>query len=300
MQLLIRFPWIAGLVLVGLAAAAVAQEGAAGEPPHRTLLAKADTLVNVKFILKVRMNGHNSEHEGEVTCQLIAPDGLVLCSNTELGGYVTQMSRFGRGISISAAPSDLEVVLPGRTEAVKARLLVRDSDRDLAWIRLKEPPGEPLPYLDFTADATPQVGEKLYTLRRLDKFFGALPIVNESTVGAIAQKPRRLYVPSGSPTVGFGVPVFTADGRLIGVTVLQVPSSQDEGVNFRNPYSVVGTSLSMQQMIGGLILPAAEIVEATRLALEIAAEDEEGSESPPGVLTPGVGGYQTPRSRNAQ
>lgn len=268
----IRLPAIAGLLLLGFGAAA--QE----ESPHQALLEKADALVNVKFVLKVKMDGgQGSEHEGEVTCALIAGDGLILCSNTELGGFVTQMSRFGRGASVSAAPSDLEVVLAGRTEAVKARLLVRDSDRDLVWIRLEEPPDEPLPHLDFSDDATPQVGERFYTLTRLDKFFGGLPIVNEGTVGAVVKKPRHLYVPSGLPTVGFGVPAFTAEGRLIGVTILQMPSSQDEGVNFRNPYSVVGTSLAMQQMISGLILPAAEIVEATSLALEIAAEDEEGS-----------------------
>jgi len=268
----IRRPWIAGLLVLGLAAAA------RGQNPHQMLLAKADTLVSVKFVLKVKMDGgQGSEHEGEITCVLISGDGLILCSNTELGGFVSQMSRFGRGISVSAAPSDLEVVLPGRTEAVKARLLVRDSDRDLVWIRLEEPPDEPLPYLDFSNDATPVVGEEFYTLTRLDKFFGAVPIVNAGTVGAVVQKPRHLYVPAGLPTVGFGVPAFTAEGRLIGVTVLQMPDSADEGVNFRNPYSIVGTSLAMQQMISGLILPAAEIVETTRLALEIAAEDEAGS-----------------------
>lgn len=263
---------LAGLVLLSLSAAA--QES----NPYQALLGRADVLVNVKFVLKVKMDGgQGSENEGEVTCVLIAGDGLILCSNTELGGFVTQMSRFGRGVSVSAAPSDIEVVLAGRSEAVKARLLVRDSDRDLVWIRLEGPPEAPLPYLDFSKDATPRVGERFYTLTRLDKFFGASPIVYEGTVGAEVQKPRHLYVPSGLPSVGFGVPAFTADGRLIGVTVLQMPTSQDEGVNFRNPYSVVGTSLAMQQMVGGLILPAAEIVEATKLALEIAAEDAEGS-----------------------
>jgi len=268
----IRCYALAGLLLLSLPVSAQQTN------PYQALLGRAEALVNVKFVLKVKMDGgQGSENEGEVTCVLIAGDGLILCSNTELGGFLTQMSRFGRGVSISAAPSDIEVVLAGRTEAVKARLVVRDSDRDLVWIRLEEPPDEPLPYLDFSQDATPGVGEPFYTLTRLDKFFGAVPIVNVGTVGAVVQKPRHLYVPAGLPSVGFGVPAFTADGRLIGVTVLQMPDSVDEGVNFRNPYSVVGTSLAMQQMVGGLILPAGEIVEATKLALEMAAEDKEGS-----------------------
>ena len=274
-------PIFAAFLLV-IAAPSLAQN------PHQTLLAKADALVTVKFVLKVKMEGSaDNEFDGEITCQLIDPEGLVLCSNTELGGYVTLMSRVmgrGSGFNVSAAPTDIEVVLPDRAEGVKGRLLTRDSDRDLAWIRLEEPPAgagaeadkNPLPYLDFRRSAEPEVGEKYSHLRRLHKFFGHAPTVSEGTVGAVIRKPRRLLVPSRPSTPGFGVPAFTADGRLVGVTVLQLPGAEDDAARlFGNPMSMLGTSVSVQDMIGGLILPASEVVKATELAREVFSADEE-------------------------
>jgi hypothetical protein len=271
---------VTAVVVAAIAAVAFAPWAVAEEPPHRALLTLADALVNVQFVLKVKTEGGESnDFEDQITCPLIDPQGLILCANTELGGYVTQMSRLAGGGSITASPSDLTVILPGSTEGVKAQLLVRDTERDLAWIRIEEAPASPLAYLDFAHNAMPQVGDRFFTLHRLDKFFDALPIVHDGTIGAIVKKPRRLLVPSGSPIIGFGVPAFTADGHLIGVTVLQMPASRDEGTSFNNPYSVVSTTLSMQQMLGGLILPAEEIVEATRLALELEdAEDSEDAE----------------------
>lgn len=264
--------------LPGLAAGDTSP-GETSNGPYQTLLAKADALVTVKFVLQVKMNGGDSEVDGEITCQLIDPRGLVLCSNTELGGFVTLMSRaMGRGGgNMSAAPTEIEVVLPGSTAGVKGRLLTRDSDRDLAWIRADEPPGDtPLPYLDFRHSAELGVGETFYNLRRLHKFFGSLPVVSEGTVGAVTRKPRRLLVPARPSSPGFGVPVFTADGRLVGVTVLQLPGAEDDPASlFGNPMSMLGTSVSLQDMIGGLVLPASEVVQATELALEVFEGEEE-------------------------
>lgn len=245
--------------------------------PHRSLLAHADALVTVKFVLKLKMAGGGDEFDGEVTCQLIDAEGLVLCSNTELGGYVTLVSRIsGRGGNVSAVPAEIEVLLGDSTEGLKARLLTRDTDRDLAWIRIEEmPETAPLPYLDFSQNAEVEIGDKLYSLRRLNKFFGSEPVVSEGVLIAKLRKPRRLLLPSNPKSPGFGVPVFTADGRLVGITVLQLPGVEDDAARiFGNPTARLGTSVGLQDMIGGLILPASEVVKATELAREISAADE--------------------------
>ncbi len=262
----------------------IASLPATAQNPHQDLLARADALVTVKFVLKVKSGGGgDNEFDGEITCQVIDPQGLVLCSNTELGGYITLMSQImGRspGFNLSAAPAEIEVTLPGRSEGLKGRLLTRDTDRDLAWIRIDEPfgdepAGEPLAYLDFRESAEIEIGEKFYNLRRLHKFLGKTPVVSEGTLGAVITKPRRLLVPSPPTSPGFGVPVFTAGGRLIGVTVLQLPGAEDAAVSLLgNPMSMPGVAVSLQDMIGGLILPASEVVKATELAREIFEADE--------------------------
>ena len=267
-------------LLALLVSPVVAEDPVAEDPvvtqgsPYVDLLAKAETLVTVQFVLKVKINGGgDQEYEGDITCPLIDSAGLILCSNTELGGYITRIGRLGRAGGVSAAPSDIEVMLADETEARKARLLVRDTDRDLAWIHLEEPLLDAdRPYLDLTVNALPEIGDTLYVLRRMSKLFGAQPIVAELVLGAVTEKPRRVLVPTLPASLGFGLPVFTADGRLVGVTVLQMPSGEDEA-SFGSSMSMVGASLSMQEMIGGLILPAEDLVKATSLARETLEAD---------------------------
>jgi len=254
----------------------------AAEDPYQRLLANTEALVTVKFVLKVKMEGGaDSEFEGEIMCLLIDAEGLVLCSNTELGGYINLMSRAmgrGPGLNISAVPTDIEVLIGDENEGREARLLARDSDRDLAWVRIQDRgDAPPLPYLDFTRSAVLDVGDRFYSLRRMDKFFGSAPMVTAGTVGAVTRKPRQLLVPSPALDSGYGVPIFTAEGQLVGVTVLQMPSFEDDGGDlFSHPMALLGESVKLQDMVGGMILPAAEVVKATRLAREIfAAEDEE-------------------------
>ncbi|MCP4663576.1 MAG: trypsin-like peptidase domain-containing protein [bacterium] len=266
------------------AASLVIPSPTAAAGPHQLLLAKTEALVTIKFVLKVKMGGGaDNEFEGEITCQLIDPDGLVLCSNTELGGYINLVSRAmgrGPGQNLSAAPTEIRVLIGDQTEGHEASLLARDSDRDLAWVRIEDT-GEdgPLPYLDFTRSAVLEVGDKFYSLRRMDKFFGSAPIVTEGTVGAVTRKPRELLVPSPTLDSGFGVPIFTAEGQPVGVTVLQMPGFEDDGGDmFSHPMSLLGESVKLQDMVGGLILPAAEVVKATQLAREVFAAEEEAEE----------------------
>lgn len=278
-----RLTFAATLCAVSLVTAQPSPTAAAN--PHQRLLAKTEALVSVKFVLKVKMGGGaDSEFEGEITCQLIDPDGLVLCSNTELGGYINLVSRaMGRapGQNLSAVPSDIRVLVGDETEGREASLLARDSDRDLAWVRIEDRGDDPpLPYFDFTRSAVLEIGDKFYSLRRMDKFFGSVAIVTEGTVGAVTRKPRELLVPSPTLDSGFGVPVFTAEGELVGVTVLQMPGFEDDGEElFSHPISLLGESVKLQDMVGGVILPAAEVVKATQLAREIFAAEEEADQA---------------------
>lgn len=266
--------------LMTVLATAAAPAGAGDAGPYTALLAEADALVTVKFVLNVKMPGMSADREidGEIACLLIDGEGLTLCSNTELGGYVGLMSRMGGGgFEVSATPTEIEVMVGDAVDGLPATLLVRDSDRDLVWLSLDEKPAEPLPFLDLSRGAELGVGDVFYRLRRLDKFFGRVPLVEQGVVAAITAKPRKLLVPSPAAAAGSGLPVFTADGRVVGVTVVQMPSLEDAATATQGGMGFLGAAAQMQDMVGGLILPVADIVKATRLAREIAAEDDDGS-----------------------
>lgn len=260
---------------------ATAQESTPGAfEPYRDLSRRADALVTVKYLLEVNMPGAaEQEKESEISCLLISRDGFILCSNAALGGYMAMVSRLMGG-GVSLLPKQIEVLIGDATEGPSARVVARDSDRDLAWLTLDEPPAEAdgLEILDFSDAAELEPGDVYYRLRRMDEFFGRVPVVEEGRVSAKVAKPRPLLVPEkpGAGTPGdFGQPVFAADGRPVGITVLQLPSADDAG------FDLAGAALGnlgnqLQDMAGGLILPAADIVRATQLAREsLEAQDEE-------------------------
>ncbi len=259
--------------------------------PHVRIAERAGVLVTVTFVLKVKMPGAGADREieGETACLMIDDQGMVLCSNTELGGYVGLMSQMmGRGGSfdVSAAPREIEVIPNGGGEGLDARLVARDSERDLAWVQVEDeveklgvaPEGgeRKIVFLDLEERAELGAGDRFYRLRRMDKFFGSVPVVTEGVVAAVIDKPRKLLVPSEPASGGFGLPVFNADGRLVGITIIQMPAAEDQiGGMLSAGLSFLSSAAKLQDMVGGLILPAAEVAKATRLAREVAAEDEE-------------------------
>lgn len=265
--------WLLLALILTLPALAVAAS------PFKELTARADVLVTAKFVLEVKMEGAGSDREieGEITCLVIDAKGLVLCSNTELGGYISLLGRMmgGQGFNISANPNDLRITIGG--EDLAAKLVTRDSDRDLAWVQIEEIGERKLPFLDLSQSVTPEVGDSFYRLRLLDKLFDRKPIVTEGTVGAIVDKPRRLFVPSLPNSGGFGLPAFNTAGELIGISIM--PGTEDlSSRQLSNPLSFIGDSVKMQDMVGGLILPAAEAHKATQLVHDL-MEEEAAEES---------------------
>lgn len=263
-------------VLHGFLLLAVAVPACSLAGPHQILVAQADALVTLRYVISVKAMGNEQELENETTCLMIDAQGLVLCSNTELGGTVSMMGQiFGGGAGFTATPKQIEVLLADETEGRSASLVARDTDRDLAWIQLDEAPQEPLSYLDFSDNATLDLGDPFYRLRRMHRHFGRAALVEDGLVGAVLEKPRRLYAVANPSQGGFGAPVFNAAGKVVGLTVLQSPNAEDDSSAQVQTSAILGNSALLQDMVAGLILPASEVVKATRLARESLAADAE-------------------------
>jgi len=265
------------LVLGRPAAAETAEGHRPADSPHARLTAKAKALVGVRYVLKVATSGAERELDGETTCLLIDEDGLLLCSNTEMGGYVqllTQMMNRGPMPAVISTPKEIRVLLGNDSKGISARIIARDSDRDLAWLRLDTvPEGLVLEPADLENQREAQLGEPLYRLRRLDRFFGSVPIVESGVVGALADHPRKLLVASDLDGGYLGMPIYGGDGKLLGLTVVQMPGEEGGEADFG--HGLPGQASKFEDMVGNLILPASELLKATKLALEIHKQDLE-------------------------
>lgn len=245
-----------------------------GETFGKLLKEKTSAIVTIKFTLKVNMGGMfgggEQENESEVNGVMIDEKGLVLCSNTQLSGFIGMMRQFmgPMGGNITATPTDLKVLVGDDTEGRDAEIVARDTELDLAWVRMKEPGEQKYAYVDFSQSAVPKVGQQVYVLRRMGKYFARCAVAADGRIAGTTAKPRDLYVPAGNVGAAHGLPVFLADGKPVGVVVMQVPESEGDA---SNPLAMLGRMSGMQDMMSGLILPAAEVVKATQRALETAA-----------------------------
>lgn len=259
-------------------AAATPSAAAAANPYVSLPQTRADVLVTARFVLQVKMEGAGVEQdvEGEATCVMIDPRGLALCSNIELGGYFGLLGRMmGAGGDLTATPKSLRLVAGPAEKEYEAQLVTRDSDRDLAWVKVLDRGETTFPALDFGAAAEAGAGDMIYLVRRMDDFFGEAAVVRSARVTATVTKPRRLLIPEEPIGAGFGLPVYTADGRVVGLLVLQMPGEEDQADLFENPLTFLGQAARLQDMVGGVVLPAADVVRATTLARETFAEDFE-------------------------
>lgn len=270
----LRLLLIAGIALSGVAAVR-AQDGGDYE---RLLKDKSAVLVTVKYVLKMKMGGFggDSENESELTGVMIDPKGLVLCSNTQFGGFGGLLRSMGGPGDFSATPTEIKVLVGDDTEGLEAELMARDTELDLAWVRIKEPGERTFASVDLTKSSRPKLGQRLVSVSRLGKFFDRVPYVSSARVGGLASKPRELFIPSGS-IGGLGLPIYAEDGTTVGVSVVQFPDAGDDGGS--------GPGNFMRLMTGGgavntLILPAETVVKATQRAREVGAKPAAAATDP--------------------
>ncbi len=269
--------------LVGMMMAAVVAglaAGASGEASpadyQQILKGRSPAFVTIKFVLQVKMGSMgDNESEMEITGVLIDPKGLVLASNTQLGGIGGMMRQFGQ--EISTTPTHIKVLVGDDTEGLDARLVARDSELDLAWVQIKDVGKKKLPFINLAGSTQASPGQVLISIRRAGKFLDRIPVLVESRVGGIARKPRKLYVPMLPLSSVLGLPVFTADGKVLGVAVMQTPTEDEED---ENPAAMFARMSSMQEMMYGFVLPAEDVIEATQRARQTAASQPSEEEAP--------------------
>lgn len=274
---------IAGMMMLALVAGAAASASAEVTPAdyQRVLQERSPAFVTIKFVLQVKMGGMgDTESEMEITGVMIDPKGLVLTSNTQLGGIAGMMRQMGR--EISTTPTNIKVLVGDDTEGVDAKLIARDSELDLAWVQIKDVGDKKFAYINMGSGTQAKAGQVLIGIRRAGKFLDRIPVLVESRVAGIAKKPRELYVPTLPLSSVLGLPVFTSDNKVLGVAVMQAPADEEED---QNPAAMFSRMSSMQEMMYGFVLPAKDVVEATQRAKQTAATqpaDEDKAAAPSG------------------
>jgi hypothetical protein len=261
------------LTFVGLAAAGVA---AASQSPEeraaaRELIARrGDTVVSVLATVKTRMmmmgqEGPSPEENVAANATMLDARGLCVTSLSSLepGRMMTGLlnrqraSMPGMEMSIKTETSNVRLRLSDGRE-LAARVVLRDEDLDLAFLRPTEPPAEPLPFIEGAAPRPGQL-DLLITVQRLGEMAGWTASATFGYVMAVVDKPRVVYV--GGAVAG--APVFDAGGRFLGVTVMMTRNTPGGG-----GIGMMGAMGGGAEALGFMpvVMPAAEIREVAKQA----------------------------------
>lgn len=242
----------------------------------RELVAKyKDAILIVRMVIKGGMSfsgrSHQEESKAEATAVVIDPNGLAVVplSETdpygEIGDLLSSMgSRRGMDVNIKSELADMKYVLDDGSE-VPGKVVLRDRDLDLAFVRPLEKPAKPMTYVDLTQDVTLDLLDQTVCVDRMTSAYDRVPYAAVGRVQSIVEKPRRYYMVEGATTGG---PVFDAQGKILGINLSTPNSSGDDSESV----------MEYLKSSGEMVLPAADIREAAVQAPEVDQVKDEVAE----------------------
>src|SRR4029453_1575620 len=201
-------------------------------PAAREVVRKwQDAVVNVRVVLKMRMSMGGREMQAsddpvDTVGTVIDASGLTVLSLGSLnpGAMMAKLMGFAGSngqpaVEITSEPTDVKIRLSNGRE-LPAKIVLRDEDLDLAFLRPTTKPDTPLVALDLTDAAKPALLDQVLVLSRLGRGGGWTAGAALYDVGAIIEKPRTFYVLAGASS-GMGTPAFLTNGRVVGLLTLR-------------------------------------------------------------------------------
>lgn len=210
--------------------------------------------------VKAQLAGQERETTIETTGTFIDESGLLVTALAQLDqssmvdGKTVNTPMGAIKLKARSEIQEIKAIMPDGTE-IPADLVLKDADLGLGFIKLRmdsdEAEGVEIQAIDLTDSGEGKLLDDCVALGRLDDSLQREPSVMTAEISGIVTRPRKLY---RVRTDSIGCPVFLADGKLLGISVVRKPAG-DIGQN---------TNLSP------VILPAAEVAKLAGQAKEAA------------------------------
>ena len=274
--------WSAVALWAGVMAAGADDLAEAG---RRIMKAHEGAVVTLQLVIsqEMSMGGRQAgreEEKSEVTGTVIDPSGLVVASlvTTDPGDLMANLmgaaSGMPEGMQFQTTVKDAKVRLADGRE-LPCRVVLRDKDLDLIFFRLAQKPDAPLPAVSLDGGGVAQALDEVVVVNRMGHVAGRSVAGAVSRISALVEKPRRYYaIGQDTGMAGLGSPVFTADGKFLGMMALRsVPAQGRPGMS-----AMLGGGLSLGLL--PIVVPADQIAEAASQAPQAPPKEEKKVATP--------------------
>jgi hypothetical protein len=236
-----------------------------------------DVVITVKVVTNLRMIVEGREmnkmvNEAEATATVIDPSGLAVLSYSDIdpnriyNEIFKQAMSHGEGMpkfNMETEITDVKMLMAEGNE-VPAKIIMKDRDLDLVFVRPAGKLTNPLPAIDLTQNSKPNIADNIMILTRLGKIAGRIPSISVYRIEGIIKKPRTFYLIDQNAFSGkLGAPVFSTDGKVVGIFLLKVT---DHGAKGPGLSSMFGGASRLGFL--PVILPSEDILEVSKQALD--------------------------------
>ncbi len=251
---------------------------------QKILQDRAGSIVTLRVVSKLDMNmgGQGMSHEMRTEMQgvVVDKDGLIMVSNVFLNPYSLGMYDQAGQAGIKMTPTSIKVLFAEDDKEYSAFLAATDTKLNLAFIKVEDLAGKSIRPVDFAMSVSPVLGQRLISVSRLSRGYDYSAFIQTGRISGEIVRPRRAWLLDGGVS-GFGLPIFTTAGELVGVATA-IPSTIKEDLQNSD---TMGMAMAMRMMSGGGMLQAfvvlaptvdAIITQAKASAIEVAARRKAG------------------------
>jgi len=236
-----------------------AAEGPLKERALALAAAHRDSILFLSAVVEIELTAGDKpvkkeERKVEILGTVIGADGLIVVPLSTLDVAAAVDGRTVNGpqgpvkLSAKGTTKEVKILLPDGTE-VAAKVVFKDPDIDLAFIRPEQPASVKLTPVNTANNAPMALLDDVIILGRLGKDLNREPVIMTNEVISLISKPRT-FGKLGAPTLGMAV--FNKDGKFLGVGI--------------NRFSAKGDSDSQGSMPSNVVLPAADLLESAAQA----------------------------------
>jgi hypothetical protein len=224
------------IIFSGLATLAGAQTSDERVAARELVKKKGDAVVMVLATLKIRASVAGQEQtidqQAQANGTVLDASGLAVTSLSTLqpddmmARSLSGRVQPGTRVEVTSEPSGIRMHLADGRE-VPAKLVLRDQDLDLAFIRPVDPVSSPMTWIDGPA-GKPSLMDLLFVIQRTSETTGWSTAASFGNVQLVIDKPRTYYQVAMSTVggSGLGAPIFDATGRFVGVIVMRNTGSR--------------------------------------------------------------------------
>ena len=248
----VRFLPGALLIIPALLAGSLAAADEYAEKCRAVAAQHGDTVATVELVIEISMQfmgqAERTEEKTNAVGTVAHAEGWVLVTNASVdpaGQYASMLGAMPEGVSFESRVTGARIRYADGTE-VDGRVVLRDTDRDLALIKPASPPESPRPYVDYTTAAAIEMFDPAVILNRLGRVARYQLAGYPSRIEAVIDRPRTLYVMNGPP----GAPVFNLAGDPVGICAQRTFGG-----------SAVSSMSDFEENLMSVVVPGSDLIE---------------------------------------